>query len=252
MERTLKNIVKMRYEDGVLKVTANWFLSNRKLREIIEQNTDWIRRQKTDSQTSKAAVDQPKKVAYDREEMDCQIEAKAVAKVSTKQVSRTLKDELLDGTKTVIMGDVVSVVPSANSKTYLDGNLLYVASQSWALREGRFRAIKGYLKKMDQLYVAVEIANFGSSVSQCPARIEFKDVGEFWVKCSAASQRNLCVDFRIAQLPNSLRNYVIAHAFAHFVYPIHDDRFWNFIANAIPNYKDVTRQLDRYRFLLDI
>ena len=243
VQRTLKNIVKMRYEDGVLKVVANIFVSNKRLRQIIEQNADWIRQRKQETVAAKATSSV--------ESSPPKLKKKPIAS-TTQNRERTLENDIFSGKKTVIMGDVISVASSVSAKTYLDGNVLYINERYCQNRETRLKAIKNYLKKMAQLYVSVEIANFGSNVSLCPAKIEFREVGEFWVKCALASQRILCFDFRIVQLPKNLRAYLIAHAFAHFTHPVHDDKFWNFISNALPHWQDSAKQLEKYRFLKDI
>ena len=241
--RTLKKVVKMRYEDGVLKVMANYFVSNKRLRKIIEENAEWINRQKQEQITqSKDKPQEPPKKKIMRQ-------VKRDDKPSEeKQVTR----DIFDGRKTVIMGDVVKVMSTVGTKTYLDGNVMYINEKYFETREGRLKAIKSYLKKIAFLYVSGEIANFGSDVSLCPVKIDFKEVGEFWVKCSLASQRMLCFDFRIVQLPLELRMYLIAHAFAHFQNPIHDDKFWNFISNVLPRYQDCAKRLEKYQMLKDL
>lgn len=247
VERTLKKIVKMRYEDGVLKVVANYFVSNKRLRELIEQNSEWIKQRKQETASTTAAT---------------HVEAKNIQK-STPPVKKTPSNrqtpniesnttrDMYAGKKTVIMGDIITVSSSVSAKTYLDDDVLYINEKYCQSREARLKAVKNYLKKMAQLYVSVEIANFGSNVSLCPAKIEFRDVGE-WLKCSLAAQRILCMDYRIVQLPINLRMYLIAHAFSHFTHPIHDDKFWNFISNALPHYKDMVNQLEKYNFLFNL
>ena len=247
VERTLKNVIKMRYEDGVLKVVANCFVSNRKLRQIIEQNADWIRQRKQETAATRAEAKKEEKA-----EKPAQEKKKPAGSVKTVNKESTLTRDIFAGKKTVIMGDVITVASSVSAKTYLDGNVLYINEKYCQCREARLRAIKNYLKKMAQLYVSVEIANFGSNVSLCPAKIEFREVGEFWLKCSMAAQRVLCFDFRIVQLPKNLRTYLIAHAFAHFTHPIHDDKFWCFVSNALPHYQDAARQLEKYHFLKNL
>ncbi|MCH5151221.1 MAG: DUF45 domain-containing protein [Clostridiales bacterium] len=243
--RTLKNVVKMRYEDGVLKVMANYFVSNKRLRKIIADNSEWINKQKQEQipcqKEEKKTVEPPKKkVLRQAKETDRPTDGKQVAR------------DIFEGRKTVIMGDVIKVMSTVSAKTYVDGNVMYVNERYYQSREGRLKAIKSYLKKMALLYVSVEIANFGSDVSLCPAKIDFKDIGEFWVNCSLASQRVLCFDFRIVQLPQQLRTYLIAHAFAHFQNPIHNDKFWNFVSNILPRYQDYAKQLEQYHLLKDI
>ena len=244
VERTLKKIVKMRYEDGVLKVVANCFISNKKLRSIIEQNSEWIRQRKQESAATQVEAKREENVKFQ--------EKKKPSNAKTSNSQSSLARDIYMGKKTVILGDVITVTSSVGAKTYLDGNVLYINEKYCQSREARLKAIKNYLKKMAQLYVSVEIANFGSNVSLCPVKLEFKDVEEFWLKCSLAAQRILCFDFRIVQLPQNLRTYLIAHAFAHFTHPLHDDKFWNFISNTLPHYRDIAKQLETYRFLKEI
>ena len=245
VERTLKRIVKMRYEDGVLKVVANCFVTNKKLREIIEQNSEWIRQQKRDAIVTKSEQNLPVKsfpqVAKNRMLKNDRI----------KTNESSLKADIFSGKKTLLMGDVISVVSGCGARTYLDGSVLYINEKFCQSREARLKAIRTYLKKMAQLYVSTEIADFGSKVSLCPTRIEFREIGEFWLKCSMASQRILSFDFRIVQLPKNLRAYLIAHAFAHFIQPIHDDKFSSFVADFIPRCQECQRQLETYHYLLD-
>ena len=244
VERTWKYIVKMRYEDGVLKVVANWFVSNKKLREIIVQNADWIRQRKQEVAATKVEAKKVECIPSQKKQTK--------PKPSSSNKETSLKGDIFAGRRTVIMGDVITVTSSVSSKTYLDGNVLYINEKYWQSREARLKAIKSYLKRIAQLYVSVEIANFGSNVSLCPSKIEFREIGESWLKCSLAAQRILCLDFRVVQLPQNLRTFLIAHAFAHFTHPIHDDKFWDFMSNAQPHYRDSAKQLEKYNFLKDI
>ena len=44
--RTLKNIVKIKYDNGMLNVVANFFVTRKRLRKIIEENSAWINAKK--------------------------------------------------------------------------------------------------------------------------------------------------------------------------------------------------------------
>ena len=243
VERTLKKIVKLRYENGVLKVVANCFVSNKKLRDIIEENSDWIRQRKHESVEENAEV---KSVERPRPR-----ERKKLAEAKSNTEAISLRSDVFYGKKTFVMGDVKNVVSGGGAKTFLQGDSLFVNDKFFQTRESRLKAIKAYLKKIAQLHVSTEIANFGSAVSLCPIKVEFREIGESWLNCSMAAQRILCFDLRIAQLSKSMRTYLIAHGFAHFIYPIHDDKFWSFIACYLPHYKDIQKQLEQCQFLLN-
>lgn len=236
--RTLKNVVKMQYKDEMLYVTANIFATRKRIKQIIKENLDWIndrRKVAEKKECSPKENENPPRSTCDK----------------TFDQQQLIKD-IFAGRKTMILGDVVSVEAGESSKTYLDGSTLYIAEKYFNERDTRIKAIKAYLKKIAFLFVANEISSFGSNVSLCPQKIEFKDIADCWCKCSLASQKVLSFDYRLTQLPQCLRYYVIAHAFAHFKFPAHDDSFWNYISNIVPHYANLDKQLENYDFLKDI
>ncbi|MCM1534142.1 MAG: M48 family metallopeptidase [Corallococcus sp.] len=150
------------------------------------------------------------------------------------------------------MGDVVNVSTGASGKTYLEGNTLFIPEKNYSDKTERLKAVRSYLRKVALVYVAGEISSYGASISLCPTKIEFRNLADCWTKCSQSSQKILVFDYRIAQLPQNLRTYIIAHAFAHFKYPAHDSNFWNCISNVLPRYKDYINKLEEYEFLKDL
>lgn len=234
--KTLKRIVSMRYENGALNVVSNCFLSRKQLKKIISENIDWIMARKNEANSV---------VISD--------ESKVLDKIPVQNNEDDILKGVYSGRKTILMGDVLAVTPSVSARAYIEENTLYIAEKYFQNRDLRIKAIKSYLKKMASLYISGEIADFGSSLSLCPAKIEFKDISDAsWVKCSSASQRILSIDYKIVQLPENLRKYVLTHAFAHFNNPIHDGKFWGFVSNVLPNYQDYAKQLEYYGFLKDI
>ncbi len=231
--RTVKRIVKMRLDNDVLKVVANCFLSEKKLRQIIMQNVDWINAQK---KVSAAAVAIPLKCEKDEpnahEEPDWQ--------------------SIVHGRKTVVSGRLTNVLAGTCSKPYAEDGVLYIPEKSYQNKQSRLFAIGSYLKRVASVQVAEEAADFGSKVALCPLKIAFGDIKEYWVNCSAASKRVLRFDFRIAQLPQNLRNYVIVHGFAHMVYPIHDGEFWNYVEKYAPDFRECSSALKEYNILKNL
>lgn len=239
VNKTLKNIVRMQYKNDALYVTANIFVTRKKIKRLIEENAEWIRNKRQSVQQG----EKPEKKTESNQ-------IKSTCDKSFEQ-QQLIKD-IFAGRKTMILGDVVSVEAGASGKTYLDGNILYVSEKNYNDRDLRLKAVKTYLKKIAFLFVASEVSSFGSGVSLCPQKIEFKDIGDCWCKCSLAAQKILSFDYRITQLPQNLRYYIIAHAFTHFKFPAHDDSFWNHISNVLPHYANLDKQLESYDFLKDL
>lgn len=234
----------MKYKDDALYVVANIFITRSRLKKLIAENSDWINSQK------QQAIEKKQKI--DDQAVEQQRHTERRNKNYEAYEQQQLIKDIFAGRKTMVLGDVIKIEPSMSSKTYLDGSSLYIAEKYFNDRELRIKAIKSYLKKIAFLFVASEVSTFGSSVSLCPQKIEFKDVGDCWCKCSLASQKILCFDYRLTQLPQNLRNYVIAHAFAHFQFASHSEAFWNHISNVVPHYEDLEQQLATYNFLQDI
>lgn len=241
--KTLKRIVRMQYKDGALYVTANMFLTRKRLKEIIGENSDWINAQK-ESHVEQAIRQQPKP--------EIKKPAPSYPSFTAENNQQQIIKDIFAGRKTMVLGDVISIAAGVSSKTYLDGNTLFIAEKNYNDRDLRLKAIKAYLKKIAFLFVAGEVSSFGTSVSLCPQKIEFKDIADCWCKCSLAAEKILCFDYRLTQLPQDLRYYVIAHAFAHFRFASHDDAFWNHISNLVPHYADLDKKLSEYDFLKDI
>lgn len=238
--RTLKRVVKLRYEGGALNVEAYCFLPRKKLIGIISENIEWIKRR----QAKDGEATAPPKSALPDE--------KPTLIANPNMSESDLIKELYAGRKMLLLGDVVNVAASVSNKIYLERDTLYLPEAQYMSRETRLKATKAYAKKMCALYIAGEVSDFGCSMSLCPAKIEFKDLSDCWMKCTLAAQKVLCLNYRIVHLPQNLRKYLIVHAFAHFNFPTHDDKFWNFVSNVSPHFEDGINELDKYSFLLEL
>ncbi len=156
------------------------------------------------------------------------------------------------GRKCLFYGEVLTVRPTVESRCYMEGNSIFVPEKYFATKDMRLKALKSYLKKLTLQSVSEAISRFGCNASLCPKRIEYRAVQSGWVKCTQPSEKIICLDFRVCQLPEKLQYYVIVHAFAHFRNAGHESDFWNTVSNYLPRYKSLSEELRSYDFLREI
>lgn len=66
-------------------------------------------------------------------------------------------------------------------------------------------------------------------------RVAIRKNSTSWGSCS--SKRNLNFDYRILFLPKHLQDYILVHELCHLKEMNHSPRFWNLVAQVIPDYK---------------
>lgn len=62
-----------------------------------------------------------------------------------------------------------------------------------------------------------------------------------WGSCS--SKRNLNFNYKILFLREELQDYIVVHELCHLREMNHSSRFWDLVANTLPNYKLLRKEL---------
>ncbi len=68
-------------------------------------------------------------------------------------------------------------------------------------------------------------------------RIAIKDSRSRWGSCS--KKGNLNFSYKIALLPLDMADYVIVHELCHLGEFNHSQKFWDLVAQTVPNYKEI-------------
>tara|TARA_B100000378_G_scaffold278600_1_gene282436 strand:- start:114 stop:683 length:570 start_codon:yes stop_codon:yes gene_type:complete len=74
--------------------------------------------------------------------------------------------------------------------------------------------------------------------------IKIKNQKTRWGSCS--SQGNLNFNFRILFLPKHLRDYIVVHELCHLKQMNHSQKFWDLVAQTIPDHKAIRTELRNY------
>lgn len=67
-----------------------------------------------------------------------------------------------------------------------------------------------------------------------------------WGSCS--KKGNLNFNYKIALLPEHLAEYIVVHELCHLEQFNHSQKFWNLVAETVPNYLENRKELKKRRF----
>ncbi len=67
-----------------------------------------------------------------------------------------------------------------------------------------------------------------------------------WGSCSSAG--NLNFNYRLGFLPFELMDYIVVHELCHIKEYNHSQNFWDLVGEAYPQYKQLRKTLETYRF----
>ena len=73
------------------------------------------------------------------------------------------------------------------------------------------------------------------------ARITVRNQQSRWGSCSRRGV--IALNFRLVQVPPPVRDYVLLHELMHLRQPNHSRRFWRFVEQACPGYREAERWL---------
>lgn len=100
-----------------------------------------------------------------------------------------------------------------------------------------------YLARKKEAFELVKnkIDYFRSIYNLCPARISIRNQRTRWGSCSRKG--NLNFNYRIVHLPEKYQDYVVVHEICHLKEFNHSKRFWDLVAEAIPDCKKIRKEI---------
>jgi predicted metal-dependent hydrolase len=77
-------------------------------------------------------------------------------------------------------------------------------------------------------------------------KVSIKDLRSLWGSCS--SRKNLNFNHKIVDLPPEQADYIIVHELCHLREFNHSKKFWDLVAETIPNFRRIKNELKNYSF----
>lgn len=98
-----------------------------------------------------------------------------------------------------------------------------------------------------RILVTTRLAHFNQLYDFTYGTISIRNQKTRWGSCS--SENNLSFNYRIVFLPPALADYIIVHELCHTKEHNHSKRFWNLVAQAIPEHPKLRKEIrTRYMF----
>lgn len=242
VQRTFKKIFKAKYENDRICVLAHWLLPKSEIQKILSENVAWFRQKQGTKSSEPNERAEAKNDLYGTQVFSCDS--------SQKKSKNDVENEISQGRKTLICGEIYEVRSSLVAKTRLEDKCLYVFEEAFGDRAMRIRSIKSFLRRFARESLSEKVSQVGCEMSLCPTKIEFRELSGEWLACSEAAKRVICLDYRVCQLPETLQRLVIVHAFAHFDCEKHDKDFFAAAERYFSDFSEYEYQLRSYDFLL--
>ncbi len=101
-----------------------------------------------------------------------------------------------------------------------------------------------YLKERSRAFILGEIEECNRLYNFSYTKVHIRNQRSCWGSCS--TRKNLNFHYKLFLLPKRLAHYVIVHELCHLQEMNHSSRFWELVSQAIPDYKELRRELKRW------
>ncbi len=91
------------------------------------------------------------------------------------------------------------------------------------------------LKQKAKDYLPKAVEYYGNLMGLKPTSIKITSARGRFGSCSG--KNGICFSYRLMMYPKEAIDYVVVHELAHIKHHDHSPRFWNLVANYMPDYK---------------
>lgn len=228
--RVLKVRSSVRIKNGAVVLKLSRFVHGGKRDEIVERFLKWA--EKRLSNVSKIDF-----IAPIYEDGGRIVTHNKIYELSVNVVSHAMGGRGGDSFRSrLIDGHFLQINLPVNLKMNLATKTIQNLAEKLIIKDQTFY-LQEVLQELNQLY-------FQENFNNC----RFKRTNGRFGSCS--SRRNINIAFRLLFAPREIFRYVCVHELAHLKEFNHSKRFWDLVAQAMPNYKKSEKWLRNSGFLL--
>jgi len=100
-----------------------------------------------------------------------------------------------------------------------------------------------FLREMACIYIPKKVEEFSKEYLFDYNQVKIKNLNSRWGSCSF--KKNLSFNLKLMYFNYKVIDYVIVHELCHLREMNHSKRFWKFVENILPNYKEYRSQLNK-------
>ncbi len=135
-------------------------------------------------------------------------------------------------------------VPLADAKKFVDNKSDWIAKKLDYFRNRKTVSLPAGDKNRALIFVQERIKHFNQHYQFQINKISVKPHRSLWGSCSR--RKNLNFNSRIILLTPQQADYIIVHELCHLKEFNHSKKFWELVAQTIPDFKSIRRELKDY------
>jgi len=144
------------------------------------------------------------------------------------------------GTEVLYRGRLISIrteIRGADVAVWLEGNFCGLTGLGENLRP----VVQQWLQKLAVVELPARVQELAAQHQSPIGRITIRNQRSRWGSCSRHG--TISLNWRLVQLPEEVRDYIILHELAHLREMNHSRRFWKHVENVCPAYREHERWL---------
>ena len=158
-----------------------------------------------------------------------------------------LLEGFAEGRALYLFGFALNVQGTAKGRSVrFERGILYVPSS--LSDERRKRAVVKWYKSYAETELKARLDDISAKTGIGYCSFALTSARGKWGSCSEKGEIRL--NYRLTALPDELIEYVIVHELCHMRVMAHSREFWNEVHRFLPDYKELKRELNRYKFVM--